>query len=145
MDDGPPFLRDGYDPEEQPGFTNLDNESTNVLTTQDIPSQVQACNLPTIAFLLRVAFRQRVNRTIPYELVEMILGAIRESGTQITREEAEKRRRSLMEERLQTLAEENQVRWSISVGRLVILTFCSSGGRMNGNSLMSKSGMRHIE
>jgi hypothetical protein len=81
----------------------------HVLTTLDIPSQAQACNLPTAAFLLRVAFRQRAGRHTPDELIKLVLEELQGPGAQLSRQAAEERRRSLMADRKVNARASNQV------------------------------------
>jgi hypothetical protein len=106
VDDGDEngFLRSdpNYDPVNLPGITYWGVEEINVLTSKDVPSQARACNLPTIAFLLRVAFRQRAGRLVPDELINLVLEGLEGlegPGAQMTRQEAEEWRRALMDDR----------------------------------------------
>jgi hypothetical protein len=87
-----------------PGFTYHGMENMRVLTSLDVPSQARACNLPTLAFLLPIACRQitREQRTLPPELVEIIIAHVKENSKAefgLSREEAEKRRQALMGDR----------------------------------------------
>jgi hypothetical protein len=73
-----------------------------VLTSCDVPSQARPCNLPTLGFLLPIVCRQvtRGRRTLPPELVDIILAEIQDSlDFGMTREDAEVRRRELMADR----------------------------------------------
>jgi hypothetical protein len=75
-----------------------------VLTTSDVPQQARACNLPTLAFLLPIACREVTHgqRTLPPELVQIILSHVRENVNMefgMSREDAERRRRALMSDR----------------------------------------------
>jgi hypothetical protein len=76
-------------------------EGMRVLTSSDVASQARPCNLPTLSFLLRIACRQHTygQRTLPPELLEIILNYAKGIDFGISREEAEKRRRALMEDR----------------------------------------------
>jgi hypothetical protein len=84
------------------GFRYEGLTGMHVLSSVDVPSQVRACSLPTLRFLLGVAFRQRTRggRSLPVELADIIVGtALAGGGLGITREEAEIRRRALMADR----------------------------------------------
>jgi hypothetical protein len=72
-----------------------------VLTSSDVASQARPCNLPTLSILLAIACRQLTHgrRTLPPELLEIILNFAKGAEFGISREEAEKRRRALMEDR----------------------------------------------
>jgi hypothetical protein len=97
------------------GFTYEGLSGVHVLSSVDVPSQMRACNLPTLRFLLGVAFRQRTRgqRVAPTELIEMIVNAaLADGGLGITREEAEIRRRALMADRKVGSVGVNQVRSS---------------------------------
>jgi hypothetical protein len=92
------YLDPDFDPSDQIGFYYDGIEDMNVLSTDDVPSQARACNLPTVAFLLRVAFRQYANRHVPDELIDLVLDGLGGPG-QLTRQEAEKQRRAFIEDR----------------------------------------------
>jgi hypothetical protein len=67
-----------------------------------VPSQERACNLPTLGLLLPIAVRQLTQgrRSLPREIVEIILKeAVKDKRFGLSRAEAEKRRRQLMEDR----------------------------------------------
>lgn len=81
---------------EYPFFDLEGLEDVSVLTTSDIPSQARACNFPTLHFLLPVVCQRLTGRHLPRELVDLILAS---GNFGITREEAEGRRRGVMEER----------------------------------------------
>jgi hypothetical protein len=95
------------------GFTYGCLEGVHVLSSVDVPSQMRACSVPALRFLLNVAFRQRTrgSRTLPPELIDIILAAARvDGGLGITREEAEIRRRALMADRRVGSVGVNEVR-----------------------------------
>jgi hypothetical protein len=85
-----------------PGFTYENMDNMKVLTSCDVPKQARACNLPTLKLLLCSACRQAVNgrQALPMEVADIILTeAMRDGGLGMSREEAERRRRMLMEDR----------------------------------------------
>jgi hypothetical protein len=97
-------VTDGSDDDEVSyhGFTYAGLEGMHVLSSVDVPSQARACNIPTLRFLLGVAFRQRLGggRILPPELTDIIISAALVGGILgMTREEAEIRRRALMADR----------------------------------------------
>jgi hypothetical protein len=110
-----------YDPADLPGITYLGIEEMNVLTSKDVPSQARACNLPTIAFLLRVAFRQRAGRFVPDELINLVLEGLEGPGAQMTRQEAEERRRDLMDDRRVNVKGAN----GVGLPRILVLGCCT--------------------
>ncbi len=83
----------------------------NVLTSSDVPWQARDCNARTLHSLLTLAFKRLIGKEIPAELRNYIV-QIATEGT-ITREEAEKRRRELMEDRKikPKNHQENRVSW----------------------------------
>jgi hypothetical protein len=101
------FLVDDTDKDPRiyfPGFIYQGLEDITVLTSSDVPSQARVCNVPTLAFLLSAVCRRytRDKRALPSELVDIIishLAADSQVPLGISREDAEKRRRTLMEDR----------------------------------------------
>ncbi|KAF7428753.1 hypothetical protein PC9H_007985 [Pleurotus ostreatus] len=79
------------------GYSTDGLEDMNVLSTSDVPWQARPCNIRTLHSLLLLSFKRSIGKEIPAELRNYIVGMATE-GT-ITREEAEKRRRELMEDR----------------------------------------------
>ncbi len=79
------------------GYSTDGLEDMNVLTTSDVPWQARPCNIRTLHSILLLAFKRSIGKEIPAELRNYIVSMATE-GT-ITREEAEKRRRELMEDR----------------------------------------------
>ncbi|KAL4255807.1 Protein of unknown function DUF4246 [Pleurotus pulmonarius] len=79
------------------GYSTDGLEDMNVLTTSDVPWQARPCNIRTLHSILLLAFKRTIGKEIPAELRNYIVSMATE-GT-ITREEAEKRRRELMEDR----------------------------------------------
>ncbi|KAL4268889.1 DUF4246 domain-containing protein [Pleurotus pulmonarius] len=79
------------------GFVTGGLKDMNVLTSSDIPWQARDCNTRTLHSLLTLSFKRLIGKEIPAELRNYIVQMATE-GT-ITREEAEKRRRELMEDR----------------------------------------------
>jgi hypothetical protein len=85
-----------YDEVSFPGFSYRGMETMTVLTASDVPAQARACNTPTLALLLGVAFRKVVGRHLPVELKQLILAETQGVDFGISREQAEQRRRALM-------------------------------------------------
>ncbi|KAG9221185.1 hypothetical protein CCMSSC00406_0007359 [Pleurotus cornucopiae] len=79
------------------GYSTDGLEDMNVLSTSDVPWQARPCNIRTLHSLLLLSFKRSIGKEIPAELRNYIVSMATE-GT-ITREEAEKRRRELMEDR----------------------------------------------
>ncbi|KAF4563236.1 hypothetical protein EYR36_003675 [Pleurotus pulmonarius] len=79
------------------GYSTDGLEDMDVLTTSDVPWQARPCNIRTLHSILLLAFKRSIGKEIPAELRNYIVSMATE-GT-ITREEAEKRRRELMEDR----------------------------------------------
>lgn len=79
------------------GYSTDGLEDMNVLSTSDVPWQARPCNIQTLHSLLLLSFKRSVGKEIPAELRNYVVSMATE-GT-ITREEAEKRRRELMEDR----------------------------------------------
>lgn len=85
-----------------PGFTYTGLEGNVVLTSSDVPAQDNACNIPTLTLLLRMACRQRTSArlTLPLEVVDHIVKLGQQGeGWGMSREDAEIRRRKLMIDR----------------------------------------------
>lgn len=89
-----------------PGFQYTGLEGNYVLSTADIPSQAVAANVPTLRILLPLVFEKKIGTSLPPELVEYILAL---SNLGISREQAEKTRRRLMEDRKVKSQKENEV------------------------------------
>ncbi|KAF7430750.1 hypothetical protein PC9H_006461 [Pleurotus ostreatus] len=79
------------------GYVTRGLKDMNVLTSADVPWQARDCNIKTLHSLLTLSFKHRIGKEIPGELRNYIVQMATE-GT-ISREEAEKRRRDLMEDR----------------------------------------------
>lgn len=79
------------------GYVTRGLKDMNVLTSADVLWQARDCNIKTLHSLLTLTFKRRIGKEIPAELRNYIVQMATE-GT-ITREEAEKRRRELMEDR----------------------------------------------
>jgi hypothetical protein len=74
-------------------YTGLKN--LPVLSTSEVPFQEQACNIPTLHFLLPIACQRLTGKHLPPELVADIL----KTDLGMTRGMAEQHRRALMADR----------------------------------------------
>ncbi|KAJ4468827.1 hypothetical protein J3R30DRAFT_3739498 [Lentinula aciculospora] len=81
----------------RPGFTVGGLEEMNVLTTSEVPMQTQKTNEPTMRALITMVSERLTGQILPPELVQIICEYVFE-GT-FTREEAEKYRLKLMNDR----------------------------------------------
>src|SRR5262245_2029057 len=91
------FLVEDHDSDsfESHGFMYTGLRNSPVLTTLEVPSQEQACNIPTLHFLLPIVCQRLIGKHLPPELVANIL----ETDLGMTREMAEQHRRALMADR----------------------------------------------
>jgi hypothetical protein len=69
---------------------------TPVISTADVAYQERSCNLPTLHLLLRVAFWRTIGQNLPRELSNLIIDLM---DLGMSRENVEKHRRALMEDR----------------------------------------------
>ena len=91
------FLVQGSEPEiEHHGLTYSGLLRTPVISTADVAYQERCCNLPTLHLLLSIAFWRTIGRNLPQELGNLITDLM---DLGMSREDAEKHRRALMEDR----------------------------------------------
>ncbi len=90
---------------EYPGVSYSDLPNTPVLSTADVPWQARATNVPTLRILLPRVCKQVIGKTLPPELVELIVG---EGVYGMSREQAEMHRRAFMDDRKAKVVDENE-------------------------------------
>jgi hypothetical protein len=71
-------------------------EDLPVLTSSDVPSEMRACNFPTLRWILPLICYRITGKLFPLALTEQVLHS---AYFGISREMAELRRRAFMEER----------------------------------------------
>ncbi|KAL4254205.1 DUF4246 domain-containing protein [Pleurotus pulmonarius] len=91
---------------EYPGVSYSDLPNTPVLSTADVPWQARATNVPTLRILLPRVCKQVIGKTLPPELVELIVG---EGVYGMSREHAEMHRRAFMDDRKAKVVDENEI------------------------------------
>ncbi|KAG5221930.1 4-coumarate CoA ligase [Salix suchowensis] len=89
-----------------PGVSYLNLPDAPVLSTADVPWQARPTNMPTLRVLLPKACKQVIGKTLPPELVELIVG---EDVYGMSREQAEMHRRDFMADRKAKVADENDI------------------------------------
>ncbi|KIM87750.1 hypothetical protein PILCRDRAFT_260026 [Piloderma croceum F 1598] len=91
------FLVQGSEPEiRHHGLMYTGLLQTPVISTADVACQERSCNLPTLHLLLSVAFRRTIGQHLPQELSNLIVDRM---DLGMSREDVEKHRRALMEDR----------------------------------------------
>lgn len=91
------FLVQGSEPEIQHyGLSYIGLVQTPVISTADVACQERSCNLPTLHFLLSIAFWRTIGQNLPLELSNLIVDLM---DLGMSRENVEKHRRALMEDR----------------------------------------------
>jgi len=91
------FLVQGSEPEiRHHGLRYTGILRTPVISTADVACQERSCNLPTLHLLLSIAFRRTIGEHLPQELSNLIVDYM---DLGISREDVEKHRRALMEDR----------------------------------------------
>ncbi|KAJ8515478.1 hypothetical protein ONZ45_g7083 [Pleurotus djamor] len=96
---------DTSDEIEYPEMTYQGLEGMHVLTTADVPPQNCGTNIPTLRILLPRICELRTGKTLPPELVEIILS----QDLGLTREMAEMHRRGFMEDRRIKVTKEHDI------------------------------------
>ncbi|KAF4583610.1 hypothetical protein EYR38_002365 [Pleurotus pulmonarius] len=89
-----------------PGVSYINLPDAPVLSTAEVPWQARPTNAPTLRILLPMACKQVIGKTLPPELVELIL---REDVYGMSREQAEMHRRDFMADRKAKVADENDI------------------------------------
>jgi hypothetical protein len=124
-----------------PGFTLSGLDGMHVLSSSDIPYQARGCNAPTLTFLLGVACRQKTRRELPPELNQMIVGYTNGIEFGITWEQAEERRRALMQDRKVQSEDVNEVIRNHKFHRKLNLTCVGSCGKWSTRSIRAGEGI----